>query len=345
MKNENIESHKNLLSKEYLNNLITLKTLDIPIEVISTGNLQLDNILGCKGIPKGRITEIYGNESCGKTTLALQIAKEATNNNQKVLFLDLEASLDLNYVKGIGINLDNFYVAQAKNGELAFSLIEDALEKKSFDLIVVDSVAAMISELEYETKMESANLLGSHARLMSRGLRRIQLPLSQSQTAVIFINQVREKIGVLFGNPETTTGGKALKFFSSLRIEVKKADLIKNGTDKIGIKSKITVIKNKLGKPYGTCFINIYFGEGFDEIADLLDYAIQTNIIKKSGSWYSHDEKNIAQGAKQLKQYAIDNPEWYAIIKENVLNLLNQTSETNREEIISSLENFDEEVE
>lgn len=352
MKNENNEVNKNLLAKEYLANLITLKNLEKPIEVISTGNYELNQALGCNGIPKSKITEIFGNESCGKTTLALQIAKECSNNNQKVLFLDLESSLDLQYVKDIGIDINNFYVAQAKNGETAFGIIESALRNDSFDLIIVDSVAAMISELEYETKIESANILGSHARLMSRGLRRIQLPLSQSKTALVFINQVREKIGVLFGNPETTTGGRALKFFSSIRLEMKKVDLIKNGNDKIGIKTRITIVKNKLGKPYTNCFINIYFGEGFDEISDLLDYGINANIIKKSSSWYSYDNKNIAQGIKQLKQYAIDNPEWFLCIKEKINNFLTQSQRLNNKvnnEINSDksddLETFDEEFE
>lgn len=239
-------NNNNLLSKDYLSNVISLQNFQKPIEVISTGNINLDHALGCGGIPKARITEIYGGEACGKTTLALQIAKQCTDQKQWVLFIDLECSLDANYVKNLGIDLDYFYVAGAKNGENAFAIINNALTNNQFSLIIVDSVAAMISELEYETKIESNNILGSHARLMSRGLRKIQLPLSQSNTALIFINQIREKIGIFFGNPETTTGGRALKYFASLRLEMKKIDLLKNGLDKVGIKSKVTIVKKQI---------------------------------------------------------------------------------------------------
>ena len=338
------ETNSSLLSKDYLGNILCAQNVAEKLEVISTGNLSLDKALGVNGIPKAKITEIFGNESCGKTTLALQIAKEATLKNQKVLFIDLESSLDVKYIRSIGIDLSLFYVAQAKSGEVTFGIIENALENNSFDLIIVDSVAAMISEMEYETKIEEANILGSHARLMSRGLRKIQPSLSKSKTALVFINQIREKIGVLFGNPETTTGGRALKFFSTIRLEVKKVDLIKSGIDKIGIKSKVTVVKNKLAKPYNSSFINIYFGEGFDNVSDLLEFAVNSNIIQKSGSWYSHNNKKLCQGIKQLKNFALENPEWYDTIKKQVLNEIeNKNSiENNRQtadEILDELNN------
>lgn len=321
MKNINVQ--ENILSKEYLNNIIPTNLLETPIESISTGNIILDKEIGCGGIPKGRITEIYGNESCGKTTLSLQIAKEASLSNKKILYIDLEYALDINYVKSIGVNMEYFYVAHARSGENAFGIIEDALHNQSFDLIIVDSVAAMVPEDDVENKFEENSIIGAHARLMSRGIKKIQMSLSISKTALIFINQVREKIGVMFGNPETTTGGKALKYYSSLRLEIKKVELIKNGNEKIGIKSKITIVKNKIARPFGQAFINIYFGEGFDYTSDLLESAISMNVIKKSGSWFSYNNENVAQGFNQLKIYAKNNPEWFKNIKQICLNNIN----------------------
>lgn len=324
MDNKNT-SNQEALSKQYLNNIIPGKILELPIEFISTGNMMLDQEIG-GGIPKSRITEVYGNESCGKTTLTLQIAKECTKQQKKVLYIDLEYSLDITYVKSLGINMDYFFVAHAKSGEVAFGMIEDALINQSFDLIVVDSVAAMVPEDEADNRIEDTNsALGSHARLMSRGVRKIQMSLSSSSTALIFINQVREKIGVMFGNPETTTGGKALRYYSSLRLEIKKIELIKNGQDKVGIKSKITIVKNKIAKPFGSAFINIYFGEGFDYTSDVLEYAVESGIIKKSGSWFSHNGTNVAQGINQLKAYANEHPEWFQEIKQTCLDNISMT--------------------
>lgn len=282
MRNTKINS--DILSKEYLENIIPTKILEMPIQTISTGNILLDKEIGCGGIPKARITEVFGNESCGKTTLTLQIAKESTRQQKKVLYIDLEFALDINYAKNIGVDMDYFYVAHARSGENAFGIIDDALTNQMFDLIIVDSVAAMIPEDDTDNKFENNAMLGSHARLMSRGIKRIQMSLASSNTALIFINQIREKIGVMFGNPETTTGGKALKYYASLRLEIKKVELIKNGQEKIGIKSKITVVKNKIARPFGQAFMNIYFGEGFDSNSDLLESAINMNIIKKTGS-------------------------------------------------------------
>lgn len=327
MENKNF-NNSDMLSKQYWSNIIPSKILESPIEFISTGNLILDQQIG-GGIPKARITEIYGNESCGKTTLTLQIAKECTNQGKKVLYIDLEYALDINYVKSIGVNMDNFYVAHAKSGEIAFGIIEDALTNQSFELIVVDSVAAMVPEDEAENKIEEVSALGSHARLMSRGIRKIQMSLSNSNTSLVFINQVREKIGVTFGNPETTTGGKALKYYSSLRMEIKKVELIKNGQDRVGIKSKITIVKNKIAKPFGAAFINIYFGEGFNYTSDVLEYAIESEIIKKSGSWFSYEGENIVQGINQLKTYASEHQEWFNKIKNECIDKMGVIDKNN----------------
>lgn len=332
MKNTKISN--DVLSKEYLNNIIPSKILDSPIESISTGNIILDREIGCGGIPKARITEIFGNESCGKTTLTLQVAKECTRQKKKVLYIDLEYALDINYAKDIGIDTDYFFVAHARSGEIAFGMIENALINQSFDLIVVDSVAAMVPEDEAEGKIEEISSLGSHARLMSRGIRKIQTSLATSNTALIFINQIREKIGVMFGNPETTTGGKALKYYASLRMEIKKAELIKNGQDRIGIKSKITIVKNKISRPFGQAFISIYFGEGFNYINDLLEYAISIGLVKKSGCWFSYNNENISQGIEQLRVYAKNHPEWLEELKKNCLASINP-SITNSSNIIS----------
>ncbi|MDE5617850.1 MAG: recombinase RecA [Ureaplasma sp.] len=312
---ENKILNTDVLSKEYINNIIPSKFLDVEIQGITTGNIMLDKMIGCNGIPKGRITEIYGNESCGKTTLCLQIARGCTVVKKKVLYIDLEYALDINYVKAIGIDTDYFFVAHTHSGENAFGMIEDALNNQSFELIIIDSVAAMQPENEIDTKIEDINALGSHARLMSRGIRKIQYALSESQTAIVFINQLREKIGVTFGNPETTTGGKALKFYSSVRLELKKVELIKDGEDKIGIKTKITTVKNKIGIPFQNTFINIYFGTGFNYLNDILEFAISKNIIHKNGSWYSYKDEKIAQGINQLRNYFKENEDLLEEVK------------------------------
>ncbi len=311
-----------LFLKKYSNEFISIKELDKPQEIIKTGNLNLDSILGCGGIPKSRITEIYGNESSGKTTIALQVAKQSTLVKEKVLYIDMECTLNIEYIRHNGIDFEFMTICRPKNGEKAFAIIEDALKENLYSLIIIDSVAAMNSESELDESIEENTKIGLHARLMSRGLRRIQNPLSNSNTAIIFINQLREKIGIMYGNPETTTGGKALKFFSTLRIEVKKIDLIKNGQDKIGIKSKLTIVKNKLAKPFETCTINIYFNEGYDNTMDMIDYAIQHNIITKSGAWYYYNNEKICQGINKLKTYSLENPEWFEQIKNIITNQL-----------------------
>lgn len=309
------------ISKQYLSSFIDPEQSE-KIEVISTGNFELDKALGVNGIPKAKITEIYGNEASGKTTVALQIAKQAQENNGKVLYLDYECSLNIQYLKQIGINFENFLISQPKYGEIGFGIIEEALIDDSFDLIIVDSVAGMISESEYLTKADEQNTLGTHARMMSKGLRKIQNPLNRSKTALVFINQIREKIGIFFGNPETTTGGRALRYFASLRLEVKKVDLIKSGQDKIGIKSKISIVKNKLAKPYETTFINIYFGDGYDEMQDIIEFAINQNIIEKNGSWFYFNNEKICQGRKQLVDFLKENSEIFQEIKTTSLSVI-----------------------
>ncbi len=301
------EPNINLFEKQFCKNIVDVKNTSI--EVISTNSKLLDQALECQGIPRGRITEIYGSESSGKTTLCLEIVKANQAQNQKTLFIDVEGSTNVDYLKKLNINLDLITIVQPLSGEMVFSMIECALKNDSFDLIIVDSVAAMISSSEHETNIEENSVLGTHARMMSRGLRRVQNLLYDSKTAIIFINQLREKIGVFFGNPETTTGGRALRFFSTIRMEIKKVDLIKNSQDKIGIKSRVTVTKNKLGKPFNSAFINIYFNEGYNYTKDMVEYAVEKEIITKNGSWYYLNSEKLAQGLNNLIDYYNKEPE------------------------------------
>ncbi len=294
------------------------KMLQDETDIISTGCLQLDEALGVGGIPRGKIIEIYGNESSGKTTIALQTIKQAQALGLKCLYLDLENTLNINYMKSIGIDIEKILIANPMSGEQTFEIIEAMLKNKQVDLIVVDSVAAMLPEVERENDFDSQSI-GAHARLMSRGLRKITPLVAANRSVVMFINQIREKIGVMFGNPETTTGGKALKFFASVRLEIKKVELIKSGLEKIGIKSKITVVKNKVAAPLKTAFIDILFNQGYDEMNDILDFAIKYEIIQKSGSWYSYNGEKIGQGVDQLRKTFSDNNELYTEVKNLVL--------------------------
>lgn len=252
-------------------------------EVIKTGSFLLDNAIGVGGLPKGKIIEIYGNESSGKTTIALQCVKESISSGGSVAYIDAECSIDSKYLTSLGIDPSKLLIATPEYGEQAFSIIDALIKTNMVDLIVVDSVAALVPKVDVESSMEDQSM-GTHARMMSKGLKIIQTSLSKSKTTIIFINQVREKIGVMFGNNETTTGGRALKFFSCIRLDVRRSELIKSGSDVIGIKSKITVTKNKVAPPFKVCFVDIFFNKGFDPTKEIIDFAIEYEIIKKSGS-------------------------------------------------------------
>lgn len=295
---------------------------DEKINAISTGSIHIDQITGINGIPVGKITEIYGNESSGKTTIALQTIAECQKTGGTVVLLDLEGSFDINYAKSLKVDLTKLIITQPQTGEQAFDMIETLIKTNSIDLIVIDSVAAMLPESEYQANMNEA-LMGAHARLMSKGLRKIQPLINKSKTAIIFINQLREKINTFFGNPEMTTGGKALKFYASLRIETKKADLIKEGINKIGIKTKVTTVKNKLAPPLQTCFIDIFFGSGFDYNNEIIDFAIQYGVLKKNGSWFYFNDNKIGQGREQLKNTLSKNNELFIQISERTLEFVN----------------------
>ncbi|QEX47399.1 recombinase RecA [Mycoplasmoides gallisepticum] len=302
----------------YLNEKDELKDL----EAISTGSIKLDHALGTDGFIKGRIVEIYGNESCGKTTLALSTIKQAIDRNMRVAFIDAEHALDLRYVKRLGIDLTKLIIARPDYGEQGFEIIKSLIKTELIDLIVVDSVAALVPKVEIEGKMEDQTM-GTHARMMSRGLSRIQPLLAKHNVSVIFINQLREKVGIMFGNPEVTTGGKALKFYSSTRLELRRAEIIKDAANNaIGIRSKATITKNKLSTPMTTTYIDFYFKSGISEVNEIIDLAIDYQIIEQSGSWFSYQKEKIAQGKANLITKLGESEELYKLIKTEVLNKL-----------------------
>ena len=296
----------------------------INVQVIPTGFIQIDSALGAGGIPKGRITEIYGPESSGKTTLTLHIIAQAQKNGGIAAFIDAEHALDPQYAKALGVDIDNLYVSQPDTGEQALDICEALARSNAVDLIVIDSVAALTPKAEIEGDMESATV-GMQARLMSRALRKITAVVGKSNTAVIFINQLRDKIGVLYGNPETTTGGKALKFFASVRIDIRKGEPIKNGSELIGNKCKIKVVKNKVAPPFKTAEVDMLFGKGISRESSLMDFAIDSGIITKSGSWFSYRGERIGQGKENAKEFLLSHPE----IMEEVENLLRETIKNN----------------
>jgi recombination protein RecA len=263
--------------------LTNFEKTDQKIDVIPTGSLALDNAIGVGGYPKGRVVEIYGNESSGKTTLALQAVSQCQKNGGKAAYIDLEHALDIHHCEINGVNLKELLLAQPDSGEQTFALIEALIKTNMIDLIVVDSVAAMVPQVELEGEIGDQTI-GVHARLMSKGLRVIQGMLAKHNTTIIFINQIREKIGVMYGNPETTTGGRALKFYASLRIELRKTELLKSGNDCIGIKTCAKITKNKVAPPLFKAMIDIYFDKGIDHTLEIIDFAIEKGVIEKKGS-------------------------------------------------------------
>ncbi len=291
----------------------------INVQVIPTGFIQIDTALGVGGIPRGRITEIYGPESSGKTTLTLHIIAQAQKNGGIAAFIDAEHALDPVYAAALGVNIDELYVSQPDTGEQALDICEALARSNAVDLIVIDSVAALTPKAEIEGDMEDT-VVGLQARLMSRALRKITAVVGKSNTAVVFINQLRDKIGVMYGNPETTTGGKALKFFSSVRIDIRKSEAIKNGAEIIGNKTRIKIVKNKLAPPFKTAEVDMIFGKGISRESSLIDFAIEAGIITKSGSWFSYKEERIGQGKENAKEFLLSHPE----IMEEVENKLRE---------------------
>ena len=288
---------------------------DIP--AISTGSLSLDIALGTFGVPRGRVVEIFGPESGGKTTLALHIVAEAQKQNGLAAYIDAEHALDVGYAKKIGVNTDDLLISQPDTGEQALEIAETLVRSGALDVLVVDSVAALVPKAELEGDMGDAQM-GLQARLMSQALRKLTGSISKSKTTVIFINQLRMKIGVFFGNPETTTGGNALKFYSSQRLDIRKMTSIKNGQDVIGFRTKVKVVKNKMAPPFREAEFDIIFGEGISREGDVLDLAAENGIIEKSGAWYSYKGDRIGQGRDNSRIFLKENPEVLAQVENEV---------------------------
>lgn len=287
------------------------------IEVIPTGCLTLDKALGIGGIPKGRIIEIYGPESSGKTTVALTVVSECQKLGGTCAFIDAEHALDPSYAEKIGVNINDLYVSQPSTGEEGLEICEALVRSGAVDLVVIDSVAALTPKAEIDGEMGDS-FIGLQARLMSQALRKLTGIVSKTNTIVIFINQLREKVGVMFGSPETTTGGKALKFYSSIRLDVRKTDTIKNGDEIIGNKTKVKVVKNKMAPPFKTAEFEIMFGKGISKVGCLIDLAVEFNIIEKSGAWFSYNDEKIGQGKENAKAYLEANQEIYKEIEEKI---------------------------
>ncbi|MBD5459584.1 MAG: recombinase RecA [Lachnospiraceae bacterium] len=277
------------------------------VETIPTGSLSLDIALGMGGIPKGRIIEIYGPESSGKTTVTLHMIAEVQKRGGIAGFIDAEHALDPVYAKNIGVDIDNLYISQPDNGEQALEITETMVRSGAVDIVIVDSVAALVPKAEIEGDMGDSHV-GLQARLMSQALRKLTSVISKSNCTVVFINQLREKIGVMFGNPETTTGGRALKFYASVRMDVRRVESLKQGGEVIGNRTRVKVVKNKIAPPFKEAEFDIMFGEGISTVGDTLDLAAENGIINKSGAWYSYNGNKIGQGRENAKQYLKDNP-------------------------------------
>ena len=287
------------------------------VEAISTGSLALDLALCIGGLPKGRIVEIYGPESSGKTTLALHVLAQAQKAGGEVAFIDAEHALDIGYARALGVNIEDMLVSQPDTGEQALEITEALVRSGAIDVIVVDSVAALVPRAEIEGEMGDS-FVGLHARLMSQALRKLAGAINKTNCIVIFINQLREKVGVMYGNPEVTTGGRALKFYASVRIDVRRIETLKNGSEMIGNRTRAKVVKNKMAPPFREAEFDIMYGEGISMLGELIDLGVKLDLVQKSGSWYSMGETRIGQGRDAAKQYLRDNPEVAAKLEADI---------------------------
>ncbi|MBO5409205.1 MAG: recombinase RecA [Clostridia bacterium] len=293
------------------------ENLSMDVDVIPTGIMTLDRATGVGGVPRGRVIEIYGPESSGKTTVALTIIAEAQKNGGEAAFIDAEHALDPIYAKRLGVDIDSLLISQPDTGEQALEICEALVRSNALDVIVIDSVAALVPRQEIEGDMGDSHV-GLQARLMSQALRKLTSVINKTKTTTIFINQLREKVGVMFGNPETTTGGRALKFYSSMRLDVRRSEAIKNGTDIIGNKVKVKVVKNKVAPPFKDAEFDILYGEGISKNGMLLDLGVEAGIVEKSGAWYNYGELRLGQGRENARMYLNDNAELAKEIEEKI---------------------------
>lgn len=293
------------------------QTTSLDVEAIPTGSMNLDMALGIGGVPRGRIVEIYGPESSGKTTVALHVVAEAQKLGGNAAFIDVEHALDPVYASALGVDIDNLLVSQPDSGEQALEIAEALVRSGAIDIIVLDSVAAMVTKAEIDGEMGDLHV-GQLARLMSQAMRKLTSVIAKSNCVAIFINQVREKIGVMYGNPETTPGGRALKFYSSVRIEVRKGETLKNGTDVIGARTKCKVVKNKVAPPFKECEFDIMYGQGISRTGEVLDLAVELDVVKKGGAWFSYNDTKLGQGRDNVKELLKNNPELMLEIEEKV---------------------------
>ncbi len=294
----------------------------VPISVISTGSISFDAALGVGGVPRGRVIEVFGPESSGKTTITLQIIAEAQRNGGLAAFVDAEHALDPGYAKKLGVDVDNLLVSQPDSGEQALEITEALVRSGAIDVLVVDSVAALVPKAELDGEMGESHM-GLQARLMSQALRKLTGTVSKSRTSLIFINQIREKIGVMFGNPETTTGGRALKFYSSVRVDIRRIAAIKEGDVVTGNRTKVKIVKNKVAAPFREAEFDILYGEGISREGDVLDLAVANNIVEKSGAWYSYSGERIGQGRENTRNFLKENKDIFAKMDAEVRKRLN----------------------
>ena len=297
---------------------------NVDVDVIPSGSIALDYILGVGGYPKGRVIEIYGPESSGKTTFALHAIAEIQKKDGKAAFIDAEHAIDPLYAQNLGVNIDELILSQPDSGEQALEITEMLAKSGAIDLIVVDSVAALVPQAELNGEMGDAQV-GLQARLMSKALRKLTAVLNKSNCTIIFINQLREKVGILFGNPETTTGGRALKFYSSVRLDVRRGDTIKSGDEILGNEVKIKVVKNKVAPPFKNAVVEITYGKGINKQAELLELAVKFDVIHKSGAWFEYNGEKIGQGKEKAKDFLLNNPAEAEAIKEEVVKLIKES--------------------
>jgi len=299
----------------------------VQIETISTGSIALDVALGVGGVPRGRVIEIYGPESSGKTTLTLHCIAEAQKAGGVAAFIDVEHALDPGYARNLGVDLDNLLVSQPDTGEQALDIAEMLVRSNAVDIIVIDSVAALVPRAEIEGDMGDAHV-GLQARLMSQALRKLTAAISKSRTTMVFINQIREKVGVMFGSPETTSGGRALKFYASVRLDIRRLESIKNGTDVVGSRTRVKVVKNKVAPPFQLAEFDIMYGKGISKTGDLIDIGLKHEIIGKSGSWYTYGDQRIGQGRENAKAYLDEHPDVAQELEAKIRGMLTRGSQS-----------------